>query len=306
MDLSAILSFCLFVCGIGLLVSGRNAGLEKRIAARIDVIVGHGPNSAFEVEKLGPHFDRFEWIPARNLRRDLRLISGTVPTILSAAFLAIAASAAGTAFWYGGASYSTGVCLLFLLLARRIVKAMAEHQYSQFLAGYPSLLDRIRKLVEAGNSLPSALEKALSYAQARDVRFIGPAVKRAELGVPLATALATQAQRLGILEISLLAFVAQVNTRFGGNLRDSVMHIAEVERGRARVNHELRALTAEINASAKVFSALPVIVASGIFLFHPAYVEYFVEDQIGIAILAFCVLSILIGMSAMRRLGRIE
>ena len=151
-----------------------------------------------------------------------------------------------------------------------------------------------------------AVEKALEFANPRIVMYVRPALHRQKLGVPLSLALDIQGTRLGLPELLLLAFVAQVNTRYGGNLGDAMKHIAQIERNRLRSFREFEALTAEVVASARMLVALPVVVAAAIFVVNSTYIEFFVEDPSGPTILAVCFGFMFAGIWTMRQLSKID
>lgn len=308
MALNFIPILALAMCGLGvfLILFERGRNLDRLIAERLDQVTAFRFRDSAEVENLSKRWNRWDHMLFGPIKQDAYRIGGTIGSAHVFAFgLGLAAVGAGS-FWFGGWHSSVASAAVGLILGHRVVKFVAEHHYRQFLEQFPAYLDRVRKLVEAGNSLDNAMHKARSYAKPRVVGYIDPALRRHELGMPLATALDIQAKLLGISEISQLAFVAHVNARYGGSLRESMAHISQVERDRARANRELLALTAEVRASAKVFVALPLFVAGGIFVVQPSYVSFFVDDPLGPMILAYCGVSIVIGLSLMRRMSRIE
>jgi len=306
LTLAPIVSMAL--CGLGVLfvLYGRKDPVNRLIAKRIDAMTDQSPDDPTEGQSLQTRSNHWDGILFGEIKQEARLIEGTIRSGHVFAFAVGLSMASGAALWLGDWRWLAGASVVGLVLGRRTVRFLAEHHYRQFREHFPAYLDRVRKLVEVGNSLNNAMQKALPYAKPRVVAYIAPAMRRHELGVPLATALDIQAKQLGISEISQLALVAYVNSRYGGSLRDSMTHIARVERDRARANRELQALTAEVRASAKVFVALPTLVAGAIFAIHPTYISFFVEDPMGPLILAFCAVSMLIGLSIMRRMSRIE
>ena len=308
MELTFVPILALAMCGLGvfLILFERGRSLDSLIIERLDQVTAFRFRESAEAENLSKRSNRWDHILFGAIKQDAYRIRGTIKPAHVFAFALGLSTVGACAFWFGGWHWLAGAAVIGLILGHRVVKFIAEHHYRQFLEQFPAYLDRVRKLVEAGNSLDNAMNKARSYAKPRVVTYVDPALRRHELGMPLATALDIQAKLLGISEISQLAFVAHVNARYGGSLRESMAHIAQVERDRARANRELLALTAEVRASAKVFVALPLFVAGGIFVVQPSYVSFFVDDPMGPLILAYCVVSILIGLSLMRRMSRID
>lgn len=302
----SLISSVLAALGIGLLLSARRAVSESAVEMRVAEI-----SRADSMIPQGRDWHRgpailWNWILIRYIRRRMRMVEGAIRRVHMLSSFAGLLVAAGAAFWLWGAVVAVAVLALGLLFAVCLLDILARRSYDRFLSGYPGFLDRVRKLVEAGNSFGNALEKALSFAHPRVSQYISPAVNRHRLGMPLAAALEVQAERLGIPEISMLALVAHVSFRFGGNLGDILSHVATVERDRTRVKQELRALTAEVRSSTRVLLALPAVVASAIVLIQPGYVSYFIDDVVGRVLLAYCVLSAVVGLSVMHQMNRID
>jgi len=195
---------------------------------------------------------------------------------------------------------------LIAYLARQAIGYLARRRRNEFSANYPAFGDRIQRLAVIGNSLGVAIEKALEFANPCIVAFMRPVVIRHKMGMPLASALRTQAIHLGLAEIAFLEFVAQVNSRFGGNLSDTMTHIAQIERNRLRAFHEFEALTAEVVASARMLTALPLVVAVAIFAINSDYIRFFLEDPSGSTILLICGGFMAGGYWTMRHMSRID
>ena len=295
-------------CGLGvfLILAGQRDPLKRRINDRLDAIRDDSLDDPAEMPHLGTHLSGWDGVLFGTIQQEARLVEGTIGPAHVLAFVLCLWTASAIAFWFGDWRWVAASSVIGLVIGRRAVTFFAKRSYRQFLENFPAYLDRIRKLVESGNSLDLAMNKALSYANPRVVRFIAPALRRHDLGMPLAAALDVQAKRLGITEISQLSLVAYVISRYGGSLRDSMAHIAQVERDRIRAKRELETLTAEVRASAKVFVALPLLVAGAIFVVHPSYMSFFVNDPSGPVILACGGVLLLIGLVSMRRMSRIE
>lgn len=308
MALTVLPVLLLITCatGVALVLWGRRAPLTRHINNRIQEIKGESLDDAIAKPRLHGRVRAWDRILFGEIKQEICLVEGTIGSTHVLAFAFVVVIGSCVAYWFGDWMWAAAALVTGLVAGRRAITYVANRHRKQFLDHFPTYLDRIRKLVEAGNSLDVALRKGLAYANPRVVRSIAPALRRHDLGMPVATALDIQAKKLGISEISQLALVAYVISRYGGSLSDSMAHIAQVERDRARANREMEALTAEVRTSAKVFISLPILVGMGILVIHPSYVQFFIEDRTGPAILACCVLSLAIGLAIMRRMSRID
>lgn len=306
MTFAPFLSLAMFGLGVLLVIFGQRDPLRRRIAGRISAIAGETPGESRQRWSIRNGLHRWDGVLFGPIMQEAHLVAGTIRSGHVLAFGVGLAIAGGAALWLGGWAWLATVTVVGAVLGRRAVKFVAEHHRRQFLQHFPAYLDRVRKLVEVGNSLNNAMKKAMAFANPKVASYLAPALKRHELGMHLATALDTQAKQLGIREISQLALVAYVISRYGGSLTDSVAHIAQVERDRLQANRELEALTAEVRASAKVFVALPLFIAGAIFAIEPSYVSFFTSDPMGPIIIACCAVSMFVGLTIMRRMSRIE
>lgn len=306
MSFVPILSLAACALGLLLVLLGGRDRLHQRIAARVGAMAGEDLDNGSKGRAFLKRTDIFDYILFGRIKQELRLVAGTIRPGHVIAFCIVLSIAGGAALWFGGWRWLVASTVIGLGLGRRSIKLIAEHHHRQFLDNFPAYLDRIRKLVEAGNSLSHAMKKGLAYANPRVASYISPALRRHELGMHLATTLDTQAKYLGIPEISQLALVAYVISRYGGSLKDSMAHMAQVERDRLRVNRELLALTAEVRTSAKIFVLLPLFVAGALFAIHPSYISFFGSDPTGQVILASSAASLFIGLAIMRRMSRLE
>ena len=301
-----VIIFVLFVSGGYFIYRVSAVNDQEHIANRLDEIVGKyalapaKPLSSKGLAAMAP------WVFIGMLRRDLRLIGADLKPIyiVGAASLVVVGTSLG--FWYLGLGGAAASCATLLFICRRFIGRIAAIHLAAFQANYPNFVDRIHKLVTIGNSLSVAFEKALEFSDTRVARYVHPAIVRQRMGVPLATALDHQGNRLGLGELSLLAFVVQVNMRFGGNLGDCMKHIAQLERNRLRSMREFEALTSETAASARLLIALPIIVAAIIFLLNPSYIRFFLDDPAGMGFIGYCVASVLAGSTIMKRVSRID
>lgn len=306
MNLLPLVLWVMCAAGVALVLAGRRDPLRRRINSRIGAIRGETLEGAKIGSNVRTRFHGWDRILFGTIRQEASLVEGTIRPFHALVFVQCLPVVSVIALWFGDWRWAASATVVGLAAGRRTVRFVANRRRKQFLQHFPAYLDRIRKLVEAGNSLDVAMKKALSYADPRVAKYIAPALKRHKLGMPIATALDMQAKKLGLAEISQLALVAYVIARYGGSLSDSMAHIAQVERNRARADREMEALTAEVRASAKVFVALPLFVAGAIFAIHPSYMTFFIDDRSGPLILAYCAISMMVGIAVMRRMSRIE
>jgi tight adherence protein B len=170
----------------------------------------------------------------------------------------------------------------------------------------PHYIDAVRQLQAVGNSLPQAIERALADAPDAVRGYFAPAVRRLEMGAPLAETMQHLAERLRIPEISMLAAAIRSNLRYGGSITTVLRNLANILRERARVRWELKAATSEAKVSSRVLIAMPLLAMALLVAMNPGYIAFFTDDPRGQK-LALAALGLEgMGILVLRRLLRLD
>lgn len=174
-------------------------------------------------------------------------------------------------------------------------------QMSDNMLGF---LERVRQLLSVGNSLSVALARATENSPRIVKESLASTMRRISNGTGIAESLERCAAELDIYELHLLATAARTNLRFGGSMTQILRNIIENIRKRAGVERELRADTTQIRSSAWVLAALPLLVATLVTLTNPKYAHWFVATEIGHKMIAYAIVSQMIGAWLMRLITR--
>jgi len=275
--------------------SQTQAHLERRLAAHLrGTSLGTLPSPASTVpvpDILAPLLVRAQIVLTSRL---LLAISGSLALAVLGALLAFGPFAALVA-----ATALPGALLFYL-------RRRARRRTEQLVEDLPFFIDSVRQLIAVGNSLPQALARALPAASPAVHDYIGPAIRRIELGAPLAEALQQVAARLHVPEISMLASAVRVNVRYGGPLTQILSNIATLIRERSRVGREIAAATAEMRVSAKLLAVMPLILAAFFLLSNRAYLDFFLDEQRGRHLAMLAVSLQVVGAIAMARVQRLN
>ncbi len=272
---------------------GRTAQLR-----RLETLV-HAPASLTQADR-GLASETLALPLVRNLRvlglaptpRDLML--GIAAFVIAAILLAM----------FHGLLAALGLAASLLLVGLGLLNVMAARRVSEIAAAMPTFLDRVRQLLSIGTSLPVAFERASHDAPPKLARLLSPAIRRIGNGGSFADSLQQSAQDIDLHEMRLFVTAVTVNTRFGGSLTQSLANLVAYLRKRASIERELRSSTAQIRASAWVLGLLPLGVAAMIFLQNPRYADWFLSDPSGRWMLAYCIMSQIVGAALMRLIVR--
>jgi tight adherence protein B len=169
-------------------------------------------------------------------------------------------------------------------------------------------------LVEAIEYLRDAIRSGLSVQEAiAGLARSGPEVLRREFIrlvremrlVGLERALTDMQRRLVDPLCDVVAATLILNDRLGGrNVSQMLDRLAHATRAELRVQQEIRAYQARNVASARVVAAVPLVLVAVIRQVNPGYLAMF-NSWPGQALLAACVVSVVIGYAGMRIMTRL-
>jgi tight adherence protein B len=186
------------------------------------------------------------------------------------------------------------------LQARRIKRATA------FQAQLPDAIDMLVSSMKAGYSFQAAM------------RFIGEEVpaplgpefarfyEEQRLGVEVRTALMALQARVASMDLKLLVTAILIQRETGGNLGEVLEKISHLMRERVALKGEIETLTAESKLSARILSALPVVVFLMVNLVNPGFNRPMLDTAWGPITLVLAGCSVLMGYWWMMKIADID
>lgn len=145
----------------------------------------------------------------------------------------------------------------------------------------PGFLDGVSRSLAVGNTMTVAIRLSIEKSPDPVRRVFDQVLRRHELGASVEDALQQVARSYGIRELSMLASVISVNSRFGGKVEPVLTNISTTIREAERARRELLALTAETRFSAWLLSGMPIGVAMMMFASNPRYIYGMWTDPTG-------------------------
>ncbi len=201
------------------------------------------------------------------------------------------------------------VALLFGALAAAvpllIVARMRQKRTYRFAEQLPDALDLVRAALQAGHGLVSAcavVGETFADPVAQEFRYLCEEVR---LGLPLRDALMNLAQRVRDENLPILVVGILTAQEVGGNLAEVVDNIAHTIRERAKLQREVRSMTAQGRLSGGVLTALPFFVGSAMLVFNPTYFKPMLEQTAGHYMMIYVIVSIITGHFVIRRIVRV-
>ena len=205
-----------------------------------------------------------------------------------------------------GAPWSIALLVAMIMgfLPIAVVLRLRRKRLELFQEQLPDALDLIRSALQAGHGLIAALSVAaetLPDPVGAELRYV---VDETRLGLTIREALYHLVDRVGDPNIPLLIVGILVTQEVGGNLSEVIDNTAYTIRERAKLQREIRVLTAQSRISGLVLTLLPVALGLFLYLFNYKYFQPMIEDPTGWKLLAYAAGSILVGNLIMRRIIR--
>jgi len=193
----------------------------------------------------------------------------------------------------------------FLLppLVVRYLQSRRRDRFSEQLAGMLQLLS---------NSLKTgyAIDRALETVAAKSPPPVSTEFERVTTEIALGTsvedALSSLLLRIDSPDLEFIVTAILLHVRVGGNLAEVLDNISDTLRDRLQTKRDMRVLTAQSRASATIITALPILLALGLYVFVPGYFAPMTSTVVGYILLGVAGFLVLIGNLVISRMTQLE
>ena len=209
--------------------------------------------------------------------------------------------------WKGNAGMAAGafvgcgpVAMLGFLRNRRRARRGA------LIRQLPDSLEMIRGALQAGYSLPQALEAVCEEVPDPIRGELKQVTEELRLGHPLRAAFQGLFDRTGIEDLRYFVVAVLINREIGGNLSEIIDVVASTIRERFKLAAQIRALTSQGRFSALVLSALSPILLVALTILNPDYLQPMYTTPTGRMALGYAAVSTMFGYWLMRKIVNIK
>ncbi len=242
---------------------------------------------------------------------DTRLEAAGLPLRTTEWMLLHVGAAVGVAVIFlllsGGSLLATVLgMLLGLTLPWIFLTLRKDRRESRFLSQLPDTLLLIAGSLQAGYSLPQALDAVVREGEPPMSDEFNRALVESRLGLPVEDALEGIANRLSSRDFSWVVMAVRIQREVGGNLAELLNTVAETLRERERLRRQVKALSAEGRLSGWILGALPVVFAVYLALARPEYLGPMFRTPFGWVMLTVAVILLGVGAVWMSRVVRVE
>jgi Flp pilus assembly protein TadB len=194
-----------------------------------------------------------------------------------------------------------GWLVMRLVLAFRISRRRAA-----FADQLPDVLQLIAGSLQAGFSLPQALDAVVREDTQPVAGEFARALAEARIGADLEDGLARVADRMNSTDLNWAVMAVRIQREVGGNLAEVLRNTVTTMRERASLRRHVRALSAEGRMSAYILIALPILIGCWLFISSPDYMRPLYTTPLGLVMLAGAVILMAVGSFWMSRIIKVE
>jgi tight adherence protein B len=288
---------------------GRFATREELLAVTDSSGIRHKPNSvAMSLEGMIEGRSIAEKSANSLTRADSRLTVGEFFLIR------LLATAGGFAIGFVvGSIFLPGLVLLFgivfaflgFVVPAIVMSTKGKMRMKKFVNQLGETITLMANSLRAGYSLLQTMELVSREGKDPIAKEFHRVVREVGLGMSTEDAMLNLLRRVPSEELDLLVTAINIQHEVGGNLAQILSTIGHTIRERVRIQGEVKVLTAQVQLSGYIISAMPIFLAGVIFVLNPDYMSaLFAWPWICMPIGALIMVGF--GFLAMRKISTIE
>jgi len=234
---------------------------------------------------------------------DMKITAARFVAICGAAFLggsiAVVISPAPSVFAPFGGLLCASIPIVRVSFKRK-------RRLAAFGRQLPDALELLSRSLRSGHSLGSGLNLvATEMADPISAEFT-QVFEEQNLGIPLEEALSDLAERIPNLDLRFFATAVILQRTTGGDLAEIFDKIGRLIRERQQIYGQVQALTGEGRLSGVVLLALPPVLFLVMLYLNPTYIMMLFTEPMGRKMLAFAIVTQLIGAIAIKKIITIK
>lgn len=204
--------------------------------------------------------------------------------------------------WIVGTLFGCGI----IAASAATVRWRNYRRAQQFADHLPVFLDRVRRLVLIGNTLPNAFVQAVEAADPVVKRHVYPVVRRLRYGASFQDSIEMLSRQNDIAELHMLTAYVRTNAKFGGRVGQTLLNLINQLNNKRRLEREIHAATSETRTSAIILFGLMAGLIGLMSIMNPEYVKFYFGDDSGRVVFALILVWPLIGSLVMRQILKLD
>ena len=238
----------------------RRARIRQRMSPFADLLAAETPEAAPTAVRARERPNHAENALVVSLDARFPLAGGIRSTAIAsiAGVLAAAGLVPALSFFGMPATLAiVGAALVGVWLGWNVGKLLEDARRNEFSDRFLIVMEDFHRMVRYGIATNQALKSIAAAAEEPVRTSLRNILLDTEFGVPIGTAMDTEARRVRISELSMLAAVVSTQSATGGNLSESIANLASMLRERLDNRSRMKASTAESRITMIILAFVP-------------------------------------------------
>ncbi len=206
----------------------------------------------------------------------------------------------------GGAILALLIACALAASPRWIYATMRRRRLRAAVSQLPDALLSMSTNLQAGSSLPQALEAVIAYQQAPLSQELMLVLRELRLGVPYENVMDNLHKRLPEVDVQLMTAAMKLSREIGGNLAETLERISDTLRRRLQMEGKIRSLTAQGQLQGLVMTGLPIFLVLALNAIEPRAMHYLFTAWYGWLTIGLVVLLEATGYHFIRKIVTID
>ncbi len=187
------------------------------------------------------------------------------------------------------------------------LRGAAQKRMEQITEQLPEALDLVCRSLQSGHGISESMRMVAEEMDQPIAGEFGRVYEEHNLGRDFRESMQNMiARNKANFDLKIFVSSTLLQRDTGGNLIEILGNIAHTIRQRFVFKGKVRALTSEAKFSAWILGGLPFVVAAMLLYTRPAYLRPLVVDPFGQLLLAYCIISFIVGVVVMRELSKVD
>ncbi len=187
------------------------------------------------------------------------------------------------------------------------LKRAADKRREKIIEQLPEALDLVCRSLQSGHGISESMRMVAEEMSQPLAGEFGRVYEEHNLGRDFRESMYNMiARNKANFDLKIFVSSTLLQRDTGGNLIEILQNISHTIRQRFVFKGKVRALTSEAKFSAWILGGLPFMVAGLLLWMRPAYLKPLVTDPFGQLLLAYCLVSFVLGIFVMRELSKVD
>ncbi|QJB55241.1 type II secretion system F family protein [Pseudodesulfovibrio sp. zrk46] len=186
------------------------------------------------------------------------------------------------------------------------LRFLKNRRMDRFQKQLPDALDLMSRALKAGHTFGGGMRMVADEFDDPMGSEMRTTLEEINFGMDVDRALSNLQSRVAVDDLKFFVVSVNIQRETGGNLAEIISNIARLVRERFVLFGKVKVLSAEGRLSALLLSALPFVVVAMMYTINPDYMSLLWTTELGRAMAWGAAISMLIGVSIMRRMVKIK